>query len=277
MLACPPAWRTAVRAAGSGASLLALISGVLVSQPSPAAAAALLLSPPSAETSVAAPPAYVHTRVAPPPPLTSEEAATVSLFRSATPSVVFITTLAERRDAFTLDPVETPAGAGSGFFWPNGKGYVVTNLHVVKGAEKLRVTLSDASTVEAKLVGADEDKDVAARPSLLSSQSLFARSSDASNTQVLRVAGAKAEAIKPLPLGSSGSLSVGQRVYAIGNPFGLDHTLTTGVVSGLGREISSGVSGRPIADVIQTDAAINPVRPRRRVSLDARDATWRWH
>lgn len=277
MLACPPAWRTAVRAAGSGASLLALLSGVLASQPSPAAAAALLLSP-SAETSVAAPPAYVHTRVAPPPPLTSEEAATVSLFRSATPSVVFITTLAERRDAFTLDPVETPAGAGSGFFWPNGKGYVVTNLHVVKGAEKLRVTLSDASTVEAKLVGADEDKDVAARHTQPFSQSLFARSSDTLDPrQVLRVAGAKAEAIKPLPLGSSGSLSVGQRVYAIGNPFGLDHTLTTGVVSGLGREISSGVSGRPIADVIQTDAAINPVRPRRRVSLDARDATWRWH
>lgn len=111
-----------------------------------------------------------------------------------------------------------------------------TNLHVVKGATKLRVTLADASTVDAVLLGGDEDKDVA----------------------VLRVDGAAALATPALPLGSSGALSVGQRVYAIGNPFGLDHTLTTGVVSGLGREISSGVSGRPIGDVIQTDAAINP-------------------
>jgi S1-C subfamily serine protease len=149
--------------------------------------------------------------------------------------VVFITTLAERRDAFTLDPVETPAGAGSGFFW-DSDGHIVTNYHVVKDAAQLRVTLGDTSVSPATVVGFDEDRDVA----------------------VLLVPSDVAARVAPLPLGSSSDLMVGQRVYAIGNPFGLDHTLTTGVVSGLGREIASGVTGRPIGGAIQTDAAINP-------------------
>ena len=111
---------------------------------------------------------------------------------------------------------------------------------VIKGAETLRVNfgpLGDNSTATAKVVGFDEDKDIA----------------------VLKLMDdGAASKLHPLPVGSGSGLRVGQRVYAIGNPFGLDHTLTTGVVSGLGREIASGNTGRPISGVIQTDAAINP-------------------
>ena len=117
----------------------------------------------------------------------------MALFRTATPSVVFITTLSERRDAFTLDPVEAPAGAGSGWFW-DAEGHVVTNYHVVKDAERLRVTLGDASVTPATVVGFDEDRDIAV---LLLPPDVAARA-------------------KPLPLGTSADLLVGQRVYAIG-------------------------------------------------------------
>ena len=150
-------------------------------------------------------------------------------------SVVFITTLQERQDPLTLDPVDSPAGAGSGFFWDTD-GHVVTNYHVVKGAALLKVTLGDTTVVPASLVGYDEDRDVA----------------------VLQLPHDVAARARPMPLGASVDLRVGQRVYAIGNPFGLDHTLTAGVVSGLGREIVSGITGRPIGGAIQTDAAINP-------------------
>ena len=128
-----------------------------------------------------------------------------------------------------------PAGAGSGFFWTPNR--IVTNYHVVKDAKQLKVTLGDGTVVDAAVVGYDEDKDVAVLSVKLP---------------------ASVPAVKPLPLGSSAALQVGQRVYAIGNPFGLDHTLTSGLVSGLGREIQSGTSGRPIENAIQTDAAINP-------------------
>ncbi|KAA8548104.1 hypothetical protein F0562_004635 [Nyssa sinensis] len=138
--------------------------------------------------------------------LQSDELATVRLFRDNTPSVVYITNLAARQDAFTLDVLEVPQGSGSGFVWDK-KGHIVTNYHVIRGASDLRVTLADQTTYDAEVVGFDQDKD---------------------------------------------------KVYAIGNPFGLDHTLTTGVISGLRREISSAATGRPIQDVIQTDAAINP-------------------
>lgn len=100
----------------------------------------------------------------------------------------------------------------------------------------MRVTLSGGTDYPAKVVGFDEDRDVA----------------------VLAIDTGGAEPLRPLRVGSSAGLQVGQRVFAIGNPFGLDHTLTTGVISGLGREINSGNTGRPIQDVVQTDAAINP-------------------
>ncbi|KAI5077439.1 hypothetical protein GOP47_0007263 [Adiantum capillus-veneris] len=166
--------------------------------------------------------------------LQGDELATVQLFQENTPSVVYITNLAARRDAFTLDIMEVPQGSGSGFIWDTD-GHIVTNYHVIRGASDLRVTLGDQSTYEAKVVGFDRDKDVA----------------------VLHIDSPKNK-LRPIPVGSSTDLLVGQKVYAIGNPFGLDHTLTTGVISGLRREISSAATGRPIQDVIQTDAAINP-------------------
>ncbi|CAL5186205.1 unnamed protein product [Lathyrus oleraceus] len=166
--------------------------------------------------------------------LQTDELATVRLFQENTPSVVYITNLAVKQDAFTLDVLEVPQGSGSGFVWDKD-GHIVTNYHVIRGASDLRVTLADQSTYDAKVVGFDQDKDVA----------------------VLRVDAPK-EKLRPIPVGVSADLLVGQKVYAIGNPFGLDHTLTTGVISGLRREISSAATGRPIQDVIQTDAAINP-------------------
>ncbi|THU63564.1 hypothetical protein C4D60_Mb01t17150 [Musa balbisiana] len=166
--------------------------------------------------------------------LQSDELATVRLFQENTPSVVYITNLAARQDAFTLDVLEVPQGSGSGFIWDKN-GHIVTNYHVIRGASDLRVTLADQTTYEARVVGFDQDKDVA----------------------VLRIDAPK-EKLRPIPVGISSDLLVGQKVYAIGNPFGLDHTLTTGVISGLRREISSAATGRPIQDVIQTDAAINP-------------------
>ncbi|XP_028771223.1 protease Do-like 1, chloroplastic [Neltuma alba] len=166
--------------------------------------------------------------------LQTDELATVRLFQENTPSVVYITNLAVRQDAFTLDVLEVPQGSGSGFVWDK-EGHIVTNYHVIRGASDLRVTLADQSTYDAKIVGFDQDKDVA----------------------VLRVEAPK-DKLRPIPIGISADLLVGQKVFAIGNPFGLDHTLTTGVISGLRREISSAATGRPIQDVIQTDAAINP-------------------
>ncbi|XP_021716997.1 protease Do-like 1, chloroplastic [Chenopodium quinoa] len=172
--------------------------------------------------------------VSTPRKLQTDELATVRLFQENTPSVVYITNLATKQDAFTLDVLEVPQGSGSGFIWDT-EGHIVTNYHVIRGASDLRVTLADQSTYEAKVVGYDQDKDVA----------------------VLRIDVPK-DKLRPVPIGVSADLLVGQKVFAIGNPFGLDHTLTTGVISGLRREISSAATGRPIQDVIQTDAAINP-------------------
>ncbi|KAL4448534.1 hypothetical protein ABPG75_005753 [Micractinium tetrahymenae] len=169
-------------------------------------------------------------------PLTQEEKSTISLFQRSRPSVVYITSLTTRRDAFTLNLMEIPQGEGSGFVW-DSEGHIVTNYHVIRGASEVLITLSGGEGQPAKVVGYDEDKDVA----------------------VLRLDPKDMEGpLVPLKLGTSSDLEVGQRVYAIGNPFGLDHTLTAGVISGTGREISSGNTGRPIQDVIQTDAAINP-------------------
>jgi S1-C subfamily serine protease len=147
--------------------------------------------------------------------------------------VVNITTMAVRRDIFSMNIFQIPQGSGSGFVWDK-RGHVVTNFHVIQGADAARVTFSDRSSYRATVVGVYPDKDLA----------------------VLRI-DAPADRLKPIMVGSSSDLQVGQKVFAIGNPFGLDHTLTTGVISALGREIQS-VTGRPIKDVIQTDAAINP-------------------
>jgi S1-C subfamily serine protease len=167
--------------------------------------------------------------------LDPDEQATVDLFRRASPSVVYITTVEMRRDYFTMNDYAVPRGAGSGFVWDE-QGHIVTNFHVIQGAQAAQVTLGDQSTWNAELVGYAPEKDLA----------------------VLRVE-ARADLLEPLPVGTSADLLVGQKVFAIGNPFGLDHTLTTGVISAVGREIESlDRDNTRIEDVIQTDAAINP-------------------
>ena len=171
--------------------------------------------------------------IAPKAKLSQIEQATISLFRNAQSSVVHITTLDVRTDFFRLNVLEVPKGTGSGFVWDD-HGHIVTNFHVVQGADAARVTLADHSVWSATLVGVSRRHDLA----------------------VLRVPGA-AKRAKSLPIGTSADLQVGQQVIAIGSPFGLDYTLSTGVISGLGREIP-GAGGLPIRGAIQTDAAINP-------------------
>jgi S1-C subfamily serine protease len=165
-------------------------------------------------------------------PLREDEQATIALFRTASPSVAFITTLTQRVDFWTRSVLEVPQGTGSGFVWDD-QGHIVTNYHVVQQATSAEVTLGEDS-YEATLVGGAADHDLA----------------------VLRIQ-APREKLVPLRIGTSRDVQVGQQVFAIGNPFGLDYTLTTGIVSALGRRIQS-VSRRPIDGVIQTDAAINP-------------------
>jgi len=165
--------------------------------------------------------------------LATDEKACVELFERVSPSVVHITSLAVRRDRFSFNVLEIPQGTGSGFIW-NRDGYVVTNFHVIQNAEKARVTLADQTTWQAHLVGLTAPKDIA----------------------VLKIE-APAERLEPIMVGTSKNLRVGQRVFAIGNPFGLDRSMSTGIISGVNREIRS-VGGRLIHGVIQTDAAINP-------------------
>jgi len=171
--------------------------------------------------------------VTPRGPLQADEQAQIDVFRRTSPSVVHITTLETQRDFFSLNVQQVPRGTGTGFVWDE-RGHIVTNFHVIRGASAARVTLADQSTHQAELVGAFPDRDLA----------------------VLRIA-VPATKAPPLPLGTSRDLVVGQKVYAIGNPFGLDQTLTTGIVSALNREIESD-NQRTIRGVIQTDAAINP-------------------
>ncbi|HTN00557.1 MAG TPA: trypsin-like peptidase domain-containing protein [Planctomycetaceae bacterium] len=165
--------------------------------------------------------------------LAGDEISTIEIFRAASPSVVHITTVAVQQDLFGFKAVEIPEGTGSGFIW-DAQGHIVTNFHVIKEAQGARVALTDSSTWDARLVGYAADKDLA----------------------VLKI-DAPANKLAPIAIGTSQNLQVGQKTFAIGNPFGLDQTLTTGVISGLGREIPSH-GGRSIEGVIQTDAAINP-------------------
>lgn len=165
--------------------------------------------------------------------LAQDEQNTIDLFREVSPSVVYITTIALRRNLFTLNAVEIPQGTGSGFVW-DASGRVVTNYHVVQDANKIEVTMADNSTWEAVLVGAAPDKDLA----------------------VLQINAPKSR-LHPIAVGGSFELLVGQKVFAIGNPFGLDQTITSGIISALGRGIKS-ITGRTIHNMIQTDAAINP-------------------
>ena len=164
---------------------------------------------------------------------TQDEANTIEVFRSASPAVVYVTNTTLQRSFFTLNVEEIPRGSGTGFVWDES-GLIVTNFHVIAGAHKLTVTLQDRSEHNAEVIGVAPEKDLA----------------------VLRIVEAPEE-LATLPLGDSSELTVGRKVLAIGNPFGLDTTLTTGIVSALGREIQA-PGDRTIRGVIQTDAAINP-------------------
>ena len=168
-----------------------------------------------------------------PPGLLEDERNTIEVFRRTSRSVVFVSTNAMQRDFFTLNVIEVPRGTGSGFVWDT-KGHVVTNYHVIEPGNSWSVTLANGKQFDAELTGAEPFKDLA----------------------VLRIQAPESELV-PLELGDSDQLVVGQKVLAIGNPFGLDQTLTTGVISALGREIRSAAQ-ITIQDVIQTDAAINP-------------------
>ncbi len=165
--------------------------------------------------------------------LTAAERSLTRLFEEASPAVAYITSLALRRDFFRFNVMEIPQGTGSGFVWDE-RGNIVTNFHVIRGAHRAEVTLADGSTWEASLVGYAQEKDLA----------------------VLHIEAPRSQ-LHPIRIGTSNDLRVGQSVLAIGNPFGYDQTLTTGIVSALGREIET-ADGIPIRDVIQTDAAINP-------------------
>jgi len=165
--------------------------------------------------------------------LADEEKTTIDIFHAASPSVVFITNTKLERNRVTRDIMTVQSGSGSGVLWDD-LGHVVTNLHVIAGANELIVTLPDQSDWKATLVGWSERYDLA----------------------VVKI-DAPTASLKPIPVGESSNLRVGQSVFAIGNPFGLDQTLPTGIISALHREISS-EDGKALQDMIQTDAAINP-------------------
>lgn len=165
--------------------------------------------------------------------LADDEKNTIDIFRTTSNSVVFITSKAVRRNLFSLNAVEIPQGTGSGIVWDKS-GRIVTNFHVISDANSIEVTMADQSKWDANLVGVAPDKDLA----------------------VLKI-GAPQRLLQPIAVGESETLQVGQKVFAIGNPFGLDQTMTSGIISALDREINA-ITGRVIRGVIQTDAAINP-------------------
>jgi len=198
------------------------------------------IEPPSSPAVVEPPPAHA-------PALTASELNRVELFERVAPSVAYIQTSVVASLPFSLKSNEYPAGAGSGFVWDT-EGHIITNFHVINGGplrpgrgrempRKLKVKLHGIEElIDATVVGTEPDKDIA----------------------VLKVdPSALSAPLRPLDVGSSAGLRVGQSVLAIGNPFGLDWTLTQGIVSALGRDIT-GAGGRPIKDCVQTDAAINP-------------------
>lgn len=165
--------------------------------------------------------------------LAADEKSTIELFEKTRDSVVFITTKAEVIDLFTRNVFTVRRGTGSGFIWDDA-GHVITNLHVVENASEATVKLADGRSFRASLVGASREHDIA----------------------VLKI-GVGFKRPPPVPVGASHDLKVGQKVFAIGNPFGLDWTLTTGIVSALDRSLGE-ENGNTIEHLIQTDAAINP-------------------
>lgn len=166
-------------------------------------------------------------------PLYFDEQQTIKLFKEASPSVAFITTKVNVRDYWSRNVYTIPKGTGSGFVWDN-KGHIVTNYHVIKGASEANIRFSDGKNYSATLVGASPQHDIA----------------------VLKIS-TFLDKKTPLKIGTSHDLQVGQKVFAIGNPFGLDYTLTSGIISALNRTLEMD-KNFAIENLIQTDAAINP-------------------
>ena len=166
--------------------------------------------------------------------LAADEKATIELFERSKGSVVYISTTARVLDLFSRNIFTIPQGTGSGFVWDE-LGHIVTNNHVIMNAAGARVRLNDGRDYSATLVGASPVHDLA----------------------VLRISVAHRRP-PPLPIGSSADLKVGQKSFAIGNPFGLDWTLTTGIVSALYRVLPDEEGKGALEHMIQTDAAINP-------------------
>ncbi|HET7808981.1 MAG TPA: trypsin-like peptidase domain-containing protein [Steroidobacteraceae bacterium] len=165
--------------------------------------------------------------------LTEEELSNIQVFETWKGSVVFITTSSRVMDFWTRDVMSVPRGTGSGFVWDE-QGHIVTNLHVIAGAAEATVKLADGRDYPASLVGVSEAHDIA----------------------VLKIS-PTGKPLSPVAIGTSDDLRVGQKVFAIGNPFGLDWTLTTGIVSALDRSLDN-ESGGVNRHLVQTDAAINP-------------------
>ncbi len=169
-----------------------------------------------------------------PPYLLPDEVNTIKLFQKHSSSVVNINSMRVQRHLFSFDTTEVPAGTGTGFIWSN-QGFIVTNFHVIQDASQIVVSFKNGLTAKAKVVGAEPSKDIAVLKTELPPNFEFAA----------------------FALSDSNKLLVGQKVVAIGSPFGLDQTVTTGIISALGRSIV-GVGNVTIRDMIQTDASINP-------------------
>jgi S1-C subfamily serine protease len=165
--------------------------------------------------------------------LTEDERNTIEIVKKTRNSVVYITNLQYVRDFFYSSDQPVPRGSGTGFVWDD-EGHLVTNFHVIDEGDKFMVSLPDQRQVEATLIGRDATKDIA----------------------VLKL-GQRVAGLAPVTIGTSRDLQVGQKVIAVGNPFGFDHTVTTGIVSALGRSML-GAGDVTIRDMIQTDASINP-------------------
>ncbi|MBC7531084.1 MAG: trypsin-like peptidase domain-containing protein [Oligoflexus sp.] len=197
---------------------------------------ALILTSSGLSAQVSAPPA-VPQSVTPnaEPYLLEDERNTIDIFSRISARVVNVSNLRYARQGFfSFDVTEVPVGTGSGFIWDDN-GYIVTNYHVIQNADRLTVSFKNGKTLAAKIVGAEPRKDIA----------------------VIRVKLDGQHSFESMPLADSSKLQVGQKAVAIGSPFGLDQTLTKGVISALGRSIP-GIGGVQIRDMIQTDASINP-------------------
>ena len=165
--------------------------------------------------------------------LAEYEEATIALFKAASPSVVHVFAAAPQRSIFQLEPTEIAVQSGSGIVW-DAAGHVITNYHVIRGAQRIRARMPGGEFIEADIVGTAPDYDIA----------------------VLRLDSPRTR-LHPIAIGSSADLQVGQAVFAIGNPYGLEQTLTSGIISALGRRLPA-LGAYEVGGAIQTDAPINP-------------------